>query len=293
LPVAMDEEPSKQPGRLLLTLVLLGILGYSGYRVYPPLVDLWQRAREPVEAPAIPPKGESAPQSPNSENTNARPEAQSSDTSQTPAASSTVPASSAANSAPQNTSPPPAASPNAVKASESAIRASTGADKTIATQQPALAASTSPAQSPAHLLESKLRLELAGQPLADKVKLQSTANALTLSGSLTFAEHRDLLNHLRTVPAGVRVIDDVEFTEGPKTTPAPAATGWIWVRSTPPGARILVDGAETGLRTPARLELQTGQHEVRLVRRGFGTAHRDVVVDQGQTMQFTETLENE
>ena len=27
-------------------LILLGIIGYSGYRVYPPLVDLWQRARE-------------------------------------------------------------------------------------------------------------------------------------------------------------------------------------------------------------------------------------------------------
>jgi serine/threonine protein kinase len=289
LPVGVEEEPSKKPGRLLLTLVLLGIIGYSGYRVYPPLVDLWQRAREPVEAPAIPPKAESAPPSPNSDNTNARPEAQSSDSTQTPAASSTVPASLAANSAPQNTSPPPAAPPNAVRAPEPAIRASAGADKTTVTQKSAFAAS----MSPAYLLESKLRQELSGQPLADKVKLQSTANALTLSGSLTFAEHRDLLNHLRTVPAGVRVIDDVEFTEGPKTAPAPAATGWIWVRSTPPGARILVDGAETGLRTPARLELQTGQHEVRLVRRGFGTAHRNVVVDQGQTMQFTETLENE
>ena len=57
-----------------------------------------------------------------------------------------------------------------------------------------------------------------------------------------------------------------------------------------PGARILVDGADTGLRTPARLELQVGEHEVRLVRRGFGTAHRSVVVNQGQTEQFTETL---
>jgi hypothetical protein len=56
------------------------------------------------------------------------------------------------------------------------------------------------------------------------------------------------------------------------------------------GARILVDGAETGLRTPARLELQSGDHEVQLVRRGFVTAHRNVKVESGQTMQFTETL---
>ena len=106
----------------------------------------------------------------------------------------------------------------------------------------------------------------------------------------TLAEHRELLDHLRAVPAGVRVIDDIDLTENPKATSAPASAGWIWVRSSPPGARILVDGAETGFRTPARLELQVGEHDVRLVRRGFGTAHRGVVVSQGQTMQFTETL---
>jgi hypothetical protein len=144
--------------------------------------------------------------------------------------------------------------------------------------------------SPAHLLETKLRAELAGQPLADKLNIHATASALTLSGSLTLAEHREVLEHLHTIPAGVRIIDDIDLTEDPKAAPAPGSVGWIWVRSSPPGARILVDGAETGLRSPARLELQTGEHEVRLVRRGFGTAHRSVTVDSGQTVQFTETL---
>jgi hypothetical protein len=140
------------------------------------------------------------------------------------------------------------------------------------------------------LLGSKLRAELAGQPLAEKVKIQTTSNAITLSGSLTLAEHRQLLDHLHTVPAGVRVIDDIEYSEDPKTTPTPVSAGWIWVRSAPPGARILVDGAETGLRTPARVELQTGEHEVRLVRRGFATTQRNVQVSEGKTMQVMETL---
>jgi hypothetical protein len=122
------------------------------------------------------------------------------------------------------------------------------------------------------------------------LEIQATANALTLSGSLTLAEHRELLSHLHTLPGGVRVIDDTEYSEDQKAASAPASVGWIWARSSPPGARILVDGAETGLRTPARLELQVGEHEVRLVRQGFGTAHRNVLVSQGQTMQFTETL---
>jgi hypothetical protein len=252
-------------------------------------VDLWQRAREPVEAPAIPAKSESAPQATNPENLNANPEVQSTDAPPASAPALRAPAASVENSSPHAASPALAAPTAAVKSPETALGTPSGADKTIAAQKPAPPA----APSPAILLESKLRAELAGQPLADKVKIQTTANALTLSGSLTFGEHREILNHLRIVPAGVRVIDDIEFTESPKATPAPASAGWIWVRSSPPGARILVDGAETGLRTPARLELQAGQHEVRLVRRGFGTAQRDVVVDQGQTMQFTETLTNE
>ncbi len=86
------------------------------------------------------------------------------------------------------------------------------------------------------------------------------------------------------------MIDDTEYSEDLKATPAPASAGWIWVQSTPPGARILVDGAETGLRTPARLELQVGGHQVRLARRGFVTVNRNVQVNSGQTMQFTETL---
>jgi hypothetical protein len=122
------------------------------------------------------------------------------------------------------------------------------------------------------------------------VKIQATSNALTLSGSLTLAEHRDLFQHLRTVPAGVRVIDDTEFAEDQNATPAPASVGWVWVRSSPPAARILVDGSETGMRTPARLELPVGEHEIGLVRRGFGTAQRKVSVTEGQTMQITETL---
>jgi hypothetical protein len=160
------------------------------------------------------------------------------------------------------------------------------ADKSTLPQKPAASAGL----SPTHQLESKLRAELAGQPLLEKVTIQATANALTLSGSLSLAEHRNLMDHLRAVPSGVRVIDDIELTENPKASSAPASAGWIWVRSTPPGARIIVDGAETGLRTPARLELQAGEHEVRLVRRGFGTAQKNVVVNQGQTEQFTETL---
>jgi serine/threonine-protein kinase len=286
LSVGAEEEAPKKPGGLLLTLILLGIIGFAGYRVYPPAVDLWRRAHESADGPVVPAKPEAAPQTSNPDTSNAKPDAQSVDAPRIAAPAPASPDAPVENAVPQNAPRPLAVPAASVKAPEPAPAATGSADKSIAPQKPALPAGPSPARQ----LESKLRSELVGLPFADKVQIQATANALTLSGSLTFAEHRDLLDHLRTVPAGVRVIDDIEFTEAPNATPAPASAGWIWARSSPPGARILVDGAETGLRTPARLELQPGEHEVRLVRRGFGTAHRNVQVNPGQTMQFTETL---
>jgi len=170
---------------------------------------------------------------------------------------------------------------------------------TSAAQPPKPAAPPGP--SPARLFETKLREDLAGNPLASKVTMQTAGRNITLSGSLSLAEHRELLSHLHAVPNGVRVIDDIEYAEDAnsnsavpaRSAAADTSVGWIWVRSNPMGARILVDGAETGLRTPTRLELQKGQHEVQLVRRGFGTAHRSVAVESGRTIQFTDTLSPE
>jgi predicted Ser/Thr protein kinase len=289
LPVP-GEEGRKRPGGVLLILLLLGIIGFAGYRVYPPLLDLWQRAQEPMENLATRAKAGPARVASNLVGSSVKPEAPSKGAPQTagpaPAeATASVPVEKSTTRDASHQSNGPAST---VKAPEAALPTAGSPDQTvvIAPQKPA----PPPGPSPAHLLESKLLSELAGKPLADKVKIQATANALTLSGSLTLAEHRELLQLLRTVPAGVRVIDDTEYAEDANTAPATTSVGWIWVRSTPPAARILVDGEETGLRTPARLELQVGEHEVRLVREGFVTVQRNVSVSQGLTMQFTETL---
>jgi serine/threonine-protein kinase len=285
LPVLLEEVAPKQPGGPLLPLILIALIGYAGYRVYPPILDLWHRAHEPVEGPAVPAKAGSAPAVSNSENSE-NPDTQSSGAAQTTAQAPMAAATPTGNSALRDAPQPTAAPVAPLKAAGPAPAGSGSTEKSSAPQKSA----PSPGPSPARLLESKLRAELVGQPLADKVQIQATANALTLSGSLTLAEHRELLGHLGAVPAGVRVIDDVEFTEGLKAPPTPSSTGWIWVRSSPPDARILVDGSETGLRTPARLELQPGEHDVRVVRRGFGTNHRNVQVNSGQTTEFTEIL---
>jgi hypothetical protein len=131
---------------------------------------------------------------------------------------------------------------------------------------------------------------LAALSLAGKVKTQVTANTVTLSGRLAPREHSELLNRLHGIPAGVRIIDDLEYTDDPKEAPGPASVGWVLVRSGPQGAEIFVDDVDSGQRTPARIEMPQGEHTVGLMLRGFPTGHRTVLVRPDQTMQFTEPL---
>ena len=131
---------------------------------------------------------------------------------------------------------------------------------------------------------------MASLQIADKVKTQVIANTLTLSGRLTPTEHRKLLNELHAVPAGIRIVDDIEYISDPKETAA-TDTGWIWVRSEPRGAEILLDSADTGLRTPARIEMKTRPAQCPAVAgriREFRAHRYDRA--QGQTIQFTEPL---
>jgi len=171
LSVPVEEEPKKS-GRVLLTLVLLGIIGYSGYRVVAPLKDLWTRAHEAVHERRSPAASDSAPQASSPDASTGEPEGQSTDT------------------APQAKAP---------SASSAAPAAATAPQKPVAP----------PIISAARQLENRLRGELSGSPLAGKVKFEAAGNALTLSGEVTLAEHRELLGHLRTLPAGVRIVDEI------------------------------------------------------------------------------------
>jgi hypothetical protein len=123
------------------------------------------------------------------------------------------------------------------------------------------------------------------------VKIAATGNTLILTGQLNPHDHSKLLTLLHNVPGGVKVVDDIGYADETTQAPGNAEAGWVWVRSTPWGANIFVDGSDTGLRTPARVEIQKGEHEILMSRRGFGSAHRSVLVQAGQTMQFTERLE--
>lgn len=298
--VIRQEKTSNTRLTLMLSLVLLAIIGYAGFRIYPPMLDLWQRAHETAEPSAGP--GRTAPVGPavNSDTQEMKPENKPDIRSEVipPSASPspvTTPA-DAENPAPRSSTTQPNAPTPAVKQAEPFQNAvAAGIEKPVTPPKPEAAspaAAPAPVSPPAPVaFESKLRSAMEGSPLADKLKMQATTKALTLSGQLTLAEHRELLNLLHSVPAGVRIIDDVEFQEDSKAPSVPASIGWVWIRSQPRGARIIVDDAETGLRTPARLEIQPGEHAVQLKLRGASSPRRTVQVQPGQTMQITETLE--
>ncbi len=285
-----EERSSNKRGSIVLSLILLGVIGYAGYRIWAPMMDLWQRAHEPEDTTVISPKTAPAAPVANVEVPDAKADTTPDVTPQAaPPTPKTAPV--AAEKIPPQTQPlapqpvPAAAHPVKPPAPEEPP-ASNSVEKSVAPQQP-VAPVTSPA---ANAVELRLRSELAALSLTNKVKTQVTANTVTLSGRLAPGEHRMLLNRLHWVPSEVRIIDDLEYTDDLKASPEAASAGWVWVRSEPIGAEILVDDMDTGLRTPARIEMPQGEHDVKLMLRGVQVAHRAVLVRAGQTMQFTESL---
>jgi hypothetical protein len=71
-------------------------------------------------------------------------------------------------------------------------------------------------------------------------------------------------------------------TPKPPPAAAPARTGRITVRSTPAGARVLVDGRDAG-RTPTTVRnLARGTHTVRIARDGYTAQERRVSITASQ-----------
>jgi serine/threonine protein kinase len=281
LGIEEERQAPKRSSSVVLTLILLGIIGYAGYRVWPPLMDIWQRMDHPAQTTEGPVKASSATPAASS----GAPDSKSDETAQTAsAAQNAVPVTPEENAAPRQSSV--SSDPNASAKIPEPTVAPAAAEIPAPPQKPSAPFVTSAANS----LKSTLGSQLAGVSLAGKVKMQVTGNTLTLSGLLTPRDHSKVLTLLHNVPGGVRVIDDIGFSDDQKDTPRAAESGWAWIRSTPPGAKIFVDGSDRGLRTPARVQITQGAHEVVLSLPGFVSSHRSVLIQPGQNVQFTEPL---
>jgi len=75
--------------------------------------------------------------------------------------------------------------------------------------------------------EYKGRIEqmIAEKGLAGHVKVQGSGNTLTLAGKLRPAEHSTLLQFLRDTPADVHVVDHIEYDDAPTATADPRNGG--------------------------------------------------------------------
>ena len=280
VPWVTEEEQgtAKKRGNLVLSMILLGIIGFAGYRIWPPMLDIWQRMHQPAEPLAAPSAASPVAHAETTGTPDTKPDTSSQAAPPAPKTTSAA----EENLAPQQTLAPKAPS----KTPEPSAAPAGSVEKPTPPQEPAGFSATPAANS----LKSTLGSELASLSLSDKVKMQVTGNTLTISGQLTPHEHSELLNHLHKVPAGVRVIDNIGYADERKQIPRVAEAGWVWIHSAPQGAEILVDGINTGLRTPARVEMPQGEHEVLLTLRGFANAHRTLLIRPGQIMQFTELL---
>jgi serine/threonine protein kinase len=67
-------------------------------------------------------------------------------------------------------------------------------------------------------------------------------------------------------------------------------TAEMTVNSSPPGARILIDGVETGKRTPATVQMARGEHTVALKLEGFEQSAARFKVRGGEQFEFAPTL---
>jgi serine/threonine protein kinase len=210
--LAMPEErhPPKQGSSIILTVILLAIIGYAGYRVWPPLLDIWQRMHEPAEATESPAKA--APVTPAANSP--APEAKADDAVR-PAEPDQKPAPVAAEENPAPAPAPaatpiPSSAPIAPAKPPEAVPVSTAVDlPTPPPRKPVVPFATPAANS----LKSTLGSQLADISLANKVKLRVTGNTLTLSGRLSPQEHTKVLTLLHNVPGGVKIIDDIGFAD--------------------------------------------------------------------------------
>jgi PEGA domain/YscD/CdsD-like Bon-like domain 3 len=278
--LAMPEERQtpKNSSRMVLTVILLAIIGYTSYRIWPPLLDIWQRMHEPAEttvpavkAPSVTPAVNSA--APGTKSDDAVRSAEPDQKSAPPAAE-------------ENPSPVISSSPVAPAKLPESMPPPAAAETPALQRNPAGRFATPAASS----LKLTLGSQLADTSLASKVKLHVTGNTLTLTGRLSPQEHSKVLTLLHNVPGGVRVIDDIGFADDQSEVERPAQFGWMWIRSMPAGAEIFVDGNDRGLQTPSRVGMSQGEHDVVLALPGYAKSHRSVLIEAGRNMQISEQL---
>ena len=119
--------------------------------------------------------------------------------------------------------------------------------------------------------------------------------------SLSKPEYLDFeqtVNLTDAVPQKVSAMMKKIVTEAPAPPPPPAPvvkeepeTGTLLVRSEPSGARVIIDGKETGKTTPATLsDLKLGTYRIQLKKEDFETASRRMTLSSAKPVTLSQRL---
>jgi len=153
--------------------------------------------------------------------------------------------------------------------------------------------------------EYKGRIEEAAaeKGIANKLKIHGTGNTLTLSGKLRPVEHGELLKLLKAAPAGVQVVDDIQYDDtavgGSAETnahPVPASgRGAIHVITNVIGGTATASGAygySEHCETPCSFSnLMPGDYNLEVKKNGFQPTQTAVQIRAGQTLDEKIVLE--
>ena len=199
-PVAPYEEPKKKSivGTIFGALILLGVIGYGGYKLRPVYNDV-QKLR------ALPKTSSNDTAAPTDTNAAAvQPNADANEGAAEP------PAEQPADAKPKAAAiaTPPATVPLAVD-----VKTVDPAVEKVAPKKIEPVLSPKAAQFKQHIEEA-----IAERGLTSKAKVQGVGNTLILAGKLRPGEHGALLKLLRDAPPEVRVVDHIEYDDAPLAT---------------------------------------------------------------------------
>jgi serine/threonine-protein kinase len=245
--LAAPAEPAKQGGSVWLALFLLGVIAVAGYKVWPPLRELYLRTQPATlaTAPAEKSPENTAPESaPSTSAPDATVAASPTPVAAPPAAavtpvapaapaasvSAAVPAAAASSAPATRPTAAPLASatpaPKPVVTAAPEFKSPTGAAPAVATvaARPRPQTPPRPAVSPAaaEWREHVVRV-LTEAGLADRVGVVASGSTLTLAGKLDARAHRTLLGLLQDSPSDVQIVDHIEDTTAPAGDPGQSA----------------------------------------------------------------------
>jgi serine/threonine-protein kinase len=196
--------PQKQGGSIWLALFLLAVIAAAGYKVWPPLRELWLRSQPP---PVV-----RMPSEPVSENVTPA--------GAPPARSAAAPVPASPQATPAAASRPPAVVPVAAPVTATPAASQATPPATVV-RRPATVSATAPRRQPARPALSPAAAEwrqlitqaLNEAGLGDRVQIVAAGNTLTLGGKLNTSSHRYLLDLLKGTPANIQIVDHIEFAE--------------------------------------------------------------------------------